>query len=237
MGRPSKVRKVGKIPKCREFIPEIQDEQNGQSIIMTIDEYETLRLIDYLGFTQDECAVSMDVARTTVQAIYQDARRKMARFVIEGCRLKIEGGEYTLLESNKESKKMKIAVTYENGQVFQHFGHTEQFKIYDIEDSKIISSRILDTNGSGHGALAGLLGSEKIDTLICGGIGGGARMALADAGITLYPGAEGDADAQVESFLKGNLNYDPDTVCHHHDGEEQHSCGDHGCSSSSCGNH
>jgi len=133
---------------------------------------------------------------------------------------------------------MKIAVTYENGQVFQHFGHTEQFKIYTVEDGKVVSSQVVDTNGSGHGALAGFLGAYGVDTLICGGIGGGARVALAEAGITLYPGASGDADAQVEALLADSLVYDPDTMCNHH-GEghgEGHSCGnhDHSCGGGHC---
>ena len=129
---------------------------------------------------------------------------------------------------------MKIAVTYDNGQVFQHFGHTEKFKVYDVEDGKIVKTEIVDTNGQGHGALAGFLFNGGIDTLICGGIGGGARNALAEAGIKLFPGARGDADEQVKSFLAGNLNYDPDTMCNHHSHEEGHSCGNHGCGSHSC---
>lgn len=121
---------------------------------------------------------------------------------------------------------MKIAVTYENGQVFQHFGHTEQFKIYEAENGKIVSSQIVDTKGSGHGALAGFLKEHEVEVLLCGGIGGGARTALAEAGIALYPGAEGEADAQVEAYLAGTLSYDPDTMCNHHHGEE-HNCGGH----------
>ena len=78
---------------------------------------------------------------------------------------------------------MRIAVTYESGKVFQHFGHTERFKIYDIEEGKIMGEQVVDTNGSGHGALAGFLADLKVDSLICGGIGGGAQMALAQAGI------------------------------------------------------
>ena len=89
---------------------------------------------------------------------------------------------------------MKIAVTYENGQIFQHFGHTQQFKLYTVENGKITSSEVVDTNGSGHGALAVFLKTHGVDTLICGGIGGGARTALAEAGIALYPGARGAAD-------------------------------------------
>lgn len=129
---------------------------------------------------------------------------------------------------------MKIAVTYEDGQVFQHFGHTSQFKVYQVEDGAIVSSEIVDTNGQGHGALAGFLLDGGVDILICGGIGGGARNALADAGIKLYPGASGDADVQVEAFLRGQLSYDPDTTCSHHSHEEGHSCGDHNCGDHSC---
>ena len=125
---------------------------------------------------------------------------------------------------------MKIAVTYENGQVFQHFGHTGQFKVYEVADGKVVSSAVLPTNGSGHGALAGFLRERGVDTLICGGIGGGARTALAEAGITLYPGASGEADAQVAALLAGSLSYDPDTVCAHHEGHgEGNDCGSHSC--------
>ena len=92
---------------------------------------------------------------------------------------------------------MKVAVTYENGQIFQHFGHTEQFKLYTVEDGKIVSSEILGTNGSGHGALAGFLSMNQVDVLICGGIGGGAQTALAQAGIKLYGGVTGQADREV----------------------------------------
>ena len=87
----------------------------------------------------------------------------------------------------------KIAVTYENGQVFQHFGHTEKFKVYSVADGAVKSAAILSAGGSGHGAMAGLLADSGVDTLICGGIGGGARAALAQAGIQLYGGVSGDA--------------------------------------------
>lgn len=124
---------------------------------------------------------------------------------------------------------MKIAVTYENGQVFQHFGHCEQFKLYDAVDGAVTSSQVVSAVGSGHGALAGFLQSHGVDTLICGGIGAGARTALAEAGIQLYPGVSGGADESVEALLKGTLSYDPDTQCAHHHEEG------HQCRSGSCG--
>ena len=131
---------------------------------------------------------------------------------------------------------MKIAVTYENHEVFQHFGHCEEFKIYEVADNTVVSSEVVGTGGDGHEALAGFLRRNGVDTLICGGIGGGARNALAQAGIELYPGVTGDADAAVEALLKGELNYDPNTMCnhHHHEGEGHHSC--HG-SEHHCGGH
>ncbi len=129
---------------------------------------------------------------------------------------------------------MVIAVTYENGQIFQHFGHTEQFKLYEIADGKVIATEVMDTNGAGHGALAGLLERQGVDALICGGIGGGAQMALAEAGIRLFGGVSGDADTAVNALLAGNLGYDPNVHCDHHDHDESHSCGSHGCGGHSC---
>ena len=127
---------------------------------------------------------------------------------------------------------MKIAVTYEAGNVFQHFGHTSQFKLYTVEDGKIVSEEVVDTNGNGHGALAGFLAGLGVNVLICGGIGGGARFALQDADIEIYGGVSGDADEAAEAFAAGVLCYDPHARCNHHG--EGHSCSGHG---HSCGHH
>ena len=135
---------------------------------------------------------------------------------------------------------MKIGVTYEDGQIFQHFGHTEQFKIYTVEDEKVVSSEVVDTNGSGHGALSGFLADNGVEVLICGGIGGGARMALQEAGIRLYGGVSGSCDEAVNALLANKLNFNPAVRCDHHDhehGEGGHDCGSHGCGSHNCGNH
>ena len=124
---------------------------------------------------------------------------------------------------------MKIAVTYENGQVFQHFGHCENFKIYNVEDGKVTDSQVVSAVGSGHGALAGFLKQRDVDTLICGGIGGGAQAALAEANIRLIGGVQGNADEAVQAFMNGTLAFDPNVHCTHHDHGEGHSCGSHGC--------
>ena len=132
--------------------------------------------------------------------------------------------------------KTKIAVTYENGEVFQHFGHTKEFKFYTVEDKKIVDSEIVPTMGSGHSMLADFLLLNGVTVLICGGIGAGARTALAQAGIELYPGVSGDALAAVQQLAAGSLTFDPDTTCNHHH-EEGHTCGEHDCGEHTCGGH
>ena len=136
---------------------------------------------------------------------------------------------------------MKIAVTYDNGNIFQHFGKTEFFKVYEVEDNKVVSGEVMGSNGTGHGALAGLLAEQDVDVLICGGIGGGAQAALQEAGNELYAGASGDADEAVETYLRGELVSSGANCNHHH--EDGHSCGGHedghscGGSCGSCGSH
>lgn len=259
MPRPTKRRRVCEQPRNTRFGP--LDSAPSASVTLTVDEYETVRLIDLLGLTQEACAAQMGVARTTVQALYESARVKLADLLVNGILLRVEGGPYELCpraggcrgkrcaqgaggasfctryQTISEDATMKIAVTYENGMIFQHFGHTRQFKLYTVENGSVTASEVVDAGGSGHGALAGFLKAHGVDTLICGGIGGGARTALAEAGIALYPGAQGDADAQVAALLAGTLTYDPDTTCAHHEhhgaGED---CGHHGAGHT-CGGH
>lgn len=121
---------------------------------------------------------------------------------------------------------MRIAVAYESGRVFQHFGHTERFKVYDVKDGKVMTATTVNTNGSGHGALADILKKIQVDTLICGGIGGGAKRALSEAGIDLFGGVSGDADKAVEALLEGKLEYDSDTECSHHGQHHNGVCGE-----------
>ena len=133
---------------------------------------------------------------------------------------------------------MRIAATYEDGKIFQHFGHAERFKIYDVEDGKVTVATVVNTNGSGHGALAGLLKNLQVETLVCGGIGGGAIEALSTAGIKVHAGVCGDADAVVAQLLAGTLVASAQANCDHH-GQEHHggSCGEHGCGGHEHGHH
>ena len=128
---------------------------------------------------------------------------------------------------------MKIAVPYENGNIFPHFGRTVQFKLYEVENGQVTATRVLGTHGQGHGALAGLLEQTGVDVLICGGIRGGAQAALSTVGIRLYGGVSGPADQAVQDLLAGTLAYDPAVHCDHHGQEHgQHNCHSeekHGC--------
>lgn len=254
MPRPPRCRRICGAPQVDTFIP--GGSADGEPIVLTLDEYEVIRLVDLEQRTHGQCAEQMDISRSTVQEIYESARRKIAACLVYGKPLHITGGSYRICggqehlrcgrcsqvqtydETNHKRKgepNMKIAVTYENGQIFQHFGHTQQFKIYEVAGDKITGTEVIDTNGNGHGALAGFLMQRGVDTLICGGIGGGAQMALAAAGIRLYGGVSGDADAAVNALLAGSLGYNPNVRCDHHDhGEGGHTCGDHGCGHHGC---
>lgn len=256
--RPKKCRRVCSLPRNSLFIPNNFYYEQEEVIIMNIEEYEALRLIDYENFTQEDAAKYMNVARSTIQQIYADARKKLSKSIVEGRPLKISGGNYEICEGTEDTcscggcnkhktiqhskihggRNMKIAVTYENGQVFQHFGHTEKFGIYQVEDNKISNMEVVDTNGQGHGALAGFLQSHKVNALICGGIGGGAQTALANAGIKIYGGVSGDADEAVKALISGQLEYNPEANCDHHDHEHGHghNCGDHS-HGGNCHNH
>ena len=234
MPRRQRRRWIGGYPDYWEFSPE--ELAAGAPVVMTLDEFETIRLLDREGLTQEQCAERMGVSRPTVTAIYDSARKKVAEALVDGKRLQLRGGSYQLHGqsapniSQKGTNHMRIAVTYENGEIFQHFGHTKQFKLYDVADGKIVTEQIVDTNGSGHGALAGFLKAAQADALICGGIGMGARNALAEAGITLYGGVTGSADAAALALAQGSLQFDPDAKCDHHGHHhgEDHDCGHHG---------
>ena len=240
MARPHRCRMIDTYPDHWSFAP--LDEADSEIVIMSLDEYETIRLLDKEGLKQEECAERMGVARTTITAIYESARRKIAECLVDGKILQIEGGNYRLSEQNqaevepKGEEEMRVAVTYDNGEVFQHFGRTETFKLYDIEDGRVMQEQVIETNGTGHGALAGFLKTAGADVLICGGLGQGAKNALAEAGIKVYAGASGNTDATVRNFIAGTLSEKGEATCDHHGhGEhEYHDCGhhdhgDHGC--------
>ena len=217
MPRPPRCRRICGKPQIDTFCP--NGGGSGTPILLTLDEYEVIRLVDLEQRTHEQCAAQMDISRSTVQEIYESARQKIAACLVHGKPLRITGGNYricggeehphcgrscrmrTFNETDHKQKgepDMKIAVTYENGQIFQHFGHTEQFKLYEVADGKIVRE---------------------------------------EDGIKLYGGVSGEADAAVNALLASALAYDPNVRCDHHDhahGEGGHTCGEHGCGHHSC---
>jgi predicted DNA-binding protein (UPF0251 family)/predicted Fe-Mo cluster-binding NifX family protein len=204
-------------------------------VTMSIDEYETIRLIDYKNLTQEECAAQMDVARTTITAMYTSARKKIAQSIVESRILEIDGGNYIECQGRycKFSQKsktqaiqqetltpdlnddsiddklftMKLAVPCENEIIFQRFGITDAFNIYTIKDSQIIKTEHLKVGNAEHKALVDFLIAHKIDSLLCGGIGERAKKYLLDAEIVIYSGVSGNADIKVQQLLESQLDY------------------------------
>jgi len=263
MARPQRSRRVCKEPLHGVFAPEGGCPE--EVLRLSVDEFEAIRLIDCEGKTHEQCAAQMDISRTTVTEIYERARKILAEAIVFGKGLEISGGRYRICGGSaqeacgkpcqnaeryrrehvlqeerlrKGENGMRIAATYENGEIFQHFGHTEQFKLYDVENGAVVKELVVSSAGSGHGALAGFLKNLAVDALICGGIGGGAQQALAAAGIRLYGGVRGNADAAVQALLADSLAYDSNVHCDHHGhhhahghdcGSHAHSCGEHRC--------
>lgn len=270
MARPQRCRRICAEPAYDSFSP--GGISGGETVVLTVDEYEVIRLVDYEKKTHEQCGALMDISRTTVTEMYENARYKIADSLVNGKELRIAGGNYRLCcgaaraccqkkcrwaagipapgqtaehpqrvtqgtapensagifcGDKKGDHEMRVAVTYDNGTIFQHFGHTEEFKLYDIENNEIVGEQVVPTMGSGHGALAGFLAAKGVDALICGGIGGGAQNALAQAGIRLFGGVSGSADEAVRALIAGNLGYNPDVHCSHH--AHEHSCGEHRC--------
>ena len=262
MPRPKRCRRIGAYPDFWSFAPEDAEEETEESVILQLDELETIRQIDYGRQTQEECAAAMGVSRATVTSIYEAARYKLAEAIICGKRIRIAGGAYRIEHptvlgiQDKGEHTMRIAVPYENEKIEQHFGRAKQFKFYDVEDGTVQASEVVDTVGEGHGALASFLHNAKADVVICGGIGAGAQTALSEAGITLVSGVKGSADEVVQQHLAGTLERSAaEGKCTHrhqhqhgkdhahghgcgHEGHEGHSCGhghhEHG---EHCGHH
>lgn len=236
-------RTIGIVPEYVGFIPD--GIPNGDAVELAFDELETIRLLDLEKMSQAEAASKMGVARTTVTSIYERARTKVADSLVNGKRLLVEGGnvafpsndgsEFVPKSKPKEKESiMRVAVTYDNGSVFQHFGKTESFKLYDIDSGVVTGTQVAETQGAGHSALAGFLKGNGVDVLLCGGIGGGAQRALAEQGIDLYGGLSGSADQLIAELIEGTLQKNDIASCDHH-GHGEGACshghrkGDEGC--------
>ena len=207
MPRPKRCRRICSYPAHWSFAP--ADGSCDETVLLMLDEYETIRLIDHEKMTQEECAAAMGVSRATVTGIYESARAKVADALVCGKKLRITGGAYRIDDvpaasevREKESGTTRIAVPFDDGQVGQHFGRAEQFGFYDVADGVVQYRTVADTNGVSRVALVGFLRAAEVDTLLCGGIGENSQNALKAAGIRLVSGLAGSVEETVRSFLQ-----------------------------------
>ncbi len=235
MPRPIRLKTIRDLPQVLAFAA--SDEQNLEdkpSITLNLEEWECLRLVDYQGVDQEKAAKSLDISRQLLQMLLRSARQKVARALVEVLPLYIRDGHYTYTNAVGEPKinrsdDMKVAVTCFHDEVFAHFGRTPEFAIYQVEDGKIVKEERVAAPAEGHGALVGFLKTQNVNTLICGGIGGGAVNALRAAGIEVFTGASGKVREQAESLLAGQLPQLGDANCDHGGHEDGHEAG--------CGHH
>lgn len=221
MARPIKSRKVCYYPVFLEYVPK-QNTENHFSIVMSVDEYEAIRLIDQEGFSQEKCSEIMGVARTTIQRIYEAARKKIANAMIQGYSIRIEGGDFWICDGSSAScenpacykahyhmkyKKsdeeniLRIAIPYENGKIFQNFERTETFKIYDIRDKKIVFEEEVQTKEKEGSTLSGILIAMNVDVLICGEITRNLQQALVAGNIRIINNIPGLAEYAIKEYL------------------------------------
>ena len=253
MPKPSRCRRVCAEPLYKVFNAETK-ELSG-SVTLTVDEFEVIRLVDFEKRTHEQCAQQMQISRTTVTEIYENARFKIANAIVNGKTLYISGGHYKVCDgtslnecsgrcckwrrnsnpiqhpSNGENI-MKIAIPVKSENIYRHFGMASEFKIYHVENNQLMGTETVNATGRGHGVMLDLLVTHNVNCVICGGIGDGAIRALEQNGIQLFAGITGAADDAVSALLAGTLQSDMQAACSKH----QHA--HHGqCSHGECGHH
>ncbi len=226
MGRNKQLRQVCSTPMISGFRPYGRGQSKGDSIELLFDEYEAIRLLDYEGRQQAEAAELIKVSRPTLTRIYIEARKKMAKALVEGCKLIITGGnvDFISYQQNKTNiviMNQKIAIPTNEGALWPHFGKAPQVTIVTIEDGKVKESSVYDSSEHEHGAMPRFIASHGCTDVLCGGLGAGAVNMLNQLGIQVHAGAPAIAiDELLSQYLGGTITYG-DGSCHH-DG-----CGGH----------
>lgn len=237
MPRPQKGRRVCQRPMCRRFDP--IDSATSESVILNLDELETIRLLDLVGLSQEATGMQMNIGRATVQRIYEDARRKIADALVNAKSLQIEGGNVDFCDGCEPSLEgdydiprgetmNKIAIPVSGNEIFGHFGHAPQFKLVSVEGKSVVSIEIIDAPPHQHGFLPGFLAEKGVDTVIANTLGQGAIDRFNALSITLYSGLSGDADDAVKAVLSGEAQPNAKACGHNHgDGHHGHPHGQH----------
>lgn len=260
MPKPSRCRRVCSEPAFKTFRPGC--DRKADPVTLFVDEYETIRLVDFYKMTHEQSAQQMQISRTTVTEIYEKARFKIADALVNGKPLVIAGGHYRICQSFDEGQCrgncrrkgcqfektaykgeqiMKIAIPVKHEIIYQHFGMAAAFKIYTVENNQVINTEIVETAGRGHGAMLSVLLENGVNCLICGGIGEGAIQGVSQAGIELVVGISGEADEAVSAYLAGGLESNTQAACskqhHSHQHQGHCHCGEHDDCGGHCGDH
>lgn len=230
MARPRRKRCVAGLPVMKGYKPVGIPMRELSSVILHYEEFEAIRLCDYLGLKQEEAALRMHVSRPTLTRIYEKARRTIATAFAEGKAILIEGGDWqTEEEFNRlKNNKMKIALPTRNNLIDDHFGHCESFTIFTINESDEIESREILPSADGCGCKSGIasvLRQKGVEILLAGNMGDGAKNVLESNDIAVFRGCHGDAEEVTKAFLRGELD-DSGISCAHHQGTGGH---DHQC--------
>lgn len=236
MSRPKKQRRVCFLPQYTEFHAE--KGSDAIRITMTVEEYEAIRLIDYLGFTQEMCAAKMNISRGSVQQLYFDARRKMAQFLVDGLPLCISGGDYDLCHgllrcemdalgeptgspgAIGEAARILIPEPLDNSSD-PDFAEAEVFRCYETRQGAIVAMRRLRLNTKNITHLLLSLQAEKINVIFSFRMGAGYRNALKEAGLLVFLGLSGQPEALVQNFLGNRLACHSIINCRHRSADKE----------------
>lgn len=208
MARPQKVRSVQNKPYCSRFKPENLGQE--ERIILSLDEYETIRWIDHERLSQENCALRMDISRTTVQRMYASAREKLAKALVHGHIIEIEGGSIHMdLEKNQTTQmkdRIRLAIGLDGNQVASHFGQCNDYRLVDIENNRVVQTQDLHDEVSIHQQRPQFLKDQNVDVLVINGLGKGAYNRLLALDIQCLDAQGQNVDVVIDAYLSASLN-------------------------------
>lgn len=231
MSRPLKLRSVANKPYCAHFKP--LKSSKKRKILLSLDEYETIRLIDHERLSQENCAKVMDVSRTTVQRIYALARQKLAQAIVEGIAVEIEGGSIHLSEKKTQEPmheqgevNMKLAIGIDGLQVAGHFGNCNDFRIVTVENNIIMGHEDIHDETHVHHDRPQFLKDLGVDTLIMNSMGKAAYNRLLALNIECVAAENRSIEEALAAYLSKAMNKKLEGhECNNCGGHEHH--GDH----------
>lgn len=226
MSRPKQCRVVMATPAVSSFAPVGLAQSAPTPVKMNYDEYEAIRLMDYEELQQSQAAELMNVSRPTFTRIYDAARKKVAKAIVEGCGVVITGDNAGFEEYQNRKIKIrimnqKIAIpTMADGTLSQHFGRAPKFTFVTLKEGEVVETQVLDAPPHEHGSAPRFIAANGGTDVLCGGLGAGAVKILNELGIQVHGGAPVlPVSELVEQYLNGTIVYGDSSChggCHHH---------------------